>query len=45
MQYKKDKQKLAMALSRDYKVITVWSDKSEEYNINIIIDKIKKILK
>ena len=42
--YKKDIKKLAIALGRGYKVITVWSDKTVEYNIEYITDKINKYL-
>jgi very-short-patch-repair endonuclease len=42
--YKKDKQKLAIALSKGYKVITVWSDKEEKYNIDLVIQKLTKYI-
>ena len=44
MVYKKDKQKLAIALSRGYKLIKVWSDVGVDDNIKFVIEKIRKYI-
>ena len=42
--YQKDIQKMAIALSRGYKVITIWSDKEEDYNIDFVVEKLNKYI-